>query len=205
MKIVYGTSFPAPQTLTPGPSGPLVAAAGVLAAPKAVSEIGRLTRQAYEALRQDNIAVELLSVDRRGFLGTLFSAGALVFAAGVTADEAAAADVVWQPAVYLGFEPNGQIVITAPVLRMDGGLITALTGVQDTGEKATGHAGNVSVEVDRLSLAGGAFIDSRTTSEGQGGSVQVTVRESAVLTGNSGLTTVSRGSRIAGGPWPAVR
>src|SRR5439155_2103534 len=101
-------------------------------------------------------------------------------------------------AATLSSGTGGQIVITAPVLRMDGGLITALTGVQDTGEKATGHAGNVSVEVDRLSLAGGAFIDSRTTSEGQGGSVQVTVRESAVLTGNSGLTTVSRGSRAGG-------
>jgi hypothetical protein len=93
---------------------------------------------------------------------------------------------------------GGKIVITAPVLRMDGGVITALTGVQDTGEKATGPAGNVSVEVDRLSLAGGALIDSRTTSEGPGGSVQVIARESAVLTGNSGLTTVSRGSRAGG-------
>ena len=57
MKIVYGTSFPAPQTLTPGlhadgPSSPLVAAAGMLAAPKSVSEIGRLTREAYQALRR---------------------------------------------------------------------------------------------------------------------------------------------------------
>jgi large exoprotein involved in heme utilization and adhesion len=93
---------------------------------------------------------------------------------------------------------GGQIVITAPVLRMDGGTITALTGIPDSGEKTMGAAGDVSVVVDRLSLAGKALIDSRTTSDGQGGSVQVTVRESAVLTGGSGLTTVSRGSGVGG-------
>jgi filamentous hemagglutinin family protein len=93
---------------------------------------------------------------------------------------------------------GGQIVITAPVLQMDGGLITALTGVSESGQPATGPAGKVSVEVDRLSLAGGALIDSRTASAGQGGSIQVTVRESAVLTGNSGLTAVSRGSGAGG-------
>jgi filamentous hemagglutinin family protein len=101
-------------------------------------------------------------------------------------------------AATLGSGAGGQIVIAAPVLRMAGGVITALTGVPETGPPATGAAGNVSVEVDRLSLAGGALIDSRTTSEGRGGSVQVTVRESAVLTGNSGLTTISRGSGAGG-------
>jgi filamentous hemagglutinin family protein len=101
-------------------------------------------------------------------------------------------------AATLGSGAGGQVVITAPVLRMDGGIITALSGIPDTGPPATGAAGNVSIEVDRLTLAGGALIDSRTTSEGRGGSVQVTVRESAVLTGNSGLTAVSRGSGAGG-------
>src|SRR5687768_3313151 len=127
MKIVYGTSFPAPETSTPESSTTLVAAtAGMLAAPKTMSEIGRLTREAYDALRKDGVAVEQLSVDRRGFLGTIFSAGALVFAAGLTSGEAAAADVVWQPAVYLGFEPNGQIVITAHRSEMGTGSRTSL-------------------------------------------------------------------------------
>jgi large exoprotein involved in heme utilization and adhesion len=101
-------------------------------------------------------------------------------------------------AATLGSGAGGEVVITAPVLRMDGGIITALTGVPENGPPATGAAGNVLVEVDRLSLAGGALIDSRTTSAGRGGSVQVTVRESAVLTGNSGLTAVSRGSGAGG-------
>jgi hypothetical protein len=97
--------------------------------------------------------------------------------------------------VVMHFSPT----LHAPVLHMDGGRITALTGVDpDTGETATGRAGNVSVAVDRLHLAGGALIDSRTTSAGRGGSVQVTVRESAVLTGGSGLTTVSSGSGAGG-------
>jgi large exoprotein involved in heme utilization and adhesion len=119
-------------------------------------------------------------------------------AVAITGPAAGVDTAVVVSAATLGSGAGGQIVIAAPVLQMEGGLITALTGVPEAGPPATGAAGNVSVEVDRLSLGGGARIDSRTTSEGRGGSVQVTVRESAVLTGNSGLTAVSRG-RGAGG------
>ena len=59
----------------------------MLAAPKTVSEIARLTREAYEKHRGACMAVELLPVDRRGFLGAVFSAGALVLGANLLTDQ----------------------------------------------------------------------------------------------------------------------
>ncbi|MDX2267912.1 MAG: molybdopterin cofactor-binding domain-containing protein [Bryobacter sp.] len=105
MKIAYGISSPAPETK---------------------SEISRLTREAYEnnpALREP---VAILAPDRRAFLGTVFSAGAFVLAAQATAPSAEAAPVSWQPSVYLGFEPNGQVVITAHRSEMGTGSKTSL-------------------------------------------------------------------------------
>ncbi|MBC7924741.1 MAG: xanthine dehydrogenase family protein molybdopterin-binding subunit [Bryobacteraceae bacterium] len=126
MKIPYGISFPAPENQTPESSLP-IAAAVTLAAPKTVSAIARLTSEAYARLRQENVSVELLPVDRRAFLGTVFSAGALVLGAAVATEEAsAAANGTWQPAVYLGFEPDGQIVITAHRSEMGTGSRTSL-------------------------------------------------------------------------------
>jgi isoquinoline 1-oxidoreductase beta subunit len=122
MKNRYGTSFPAPEIQTQDVSLP--AAAAMLAAPKTVSEIARLTREGYEKHRGD-VAVELLAVDRRAFLGTLFSAGAMVLGANLLADQATAA-TAWQPSVYLGFEPDGQIVITAHRSEMGTGSRTSL-------------------------------------------------------------------------------
>jgi isoquinoline 1-oxidoreductase beta subunit len=119
MKITYGTSFPAPENEKDEATLPLAAAA-ILGAPKTVSEIGRLTRETYAKL-------DLVPVDRRGFLGTVFSAGALVLGATlVSSDEASAATTAWQPSVYLGFEPNGQIVITAHRSEMGTGSRTSL-------------------------------------------------------------------------------
>jgi len=103
MKNTYGTSLPAPET---------------------VSEIGRLTREAYDSQRDSN--VELFTVDRRGFLGSIFSAGALVLGASVISADATASPASWQPSVYLGFEPNGQIVITAHRSEMGTGSRTSL-------------------------------------------------------------------------------
>src|ERR1035438_1480553 len=123
MKNRYGTSFPAPENRKQGLSLP--AAAAILAAPKAVSEIARLTSEAYAKHRDACVAVELLAVDRRAFLGTIFSAGALVLGANLLADQAAAA-TGWQPSVYLGFEPDGQIVITAHRSELGTGSRTSL-------------------------------------------------------------------------------
>ncbi len=120
MKIPYGVSVPAPENRPESEqklSGGLAAAA-MLAAPKTASEIGRLTREAYAKL-------DLVPVDRRGFLGTVFSAGALVLGAGFAADTADAA-AAWQPSVYLGFEPNGQVILTAHRSEMGTGSRTSL-------------------------------------------------------------------------------
>ena len=123
MKNLYGTSFPAPENQKPDLSLP--AAAAILAAPKTASEIARLTREAYQKHRGARVTVELLAVDRRAFLGTVFSAGALVLGANLLADQATAA-TAWQPSVYLGFEPDGQIVITAHRSEMGTGSRTSL-------------------------------------------------------------------------------
>lgn len=104
MKIQYGTSVPAPET---------------------VSEIARLSREAYEKHPQLHTPVEVIGVDRRGFLGTVFSAGAFVLGANLLAPRADAA-ASWQPSVYLGFEPDGKIIITAHRSEMGTGSRTSL-------------------------------------------------------------------------------
>ena len=123
MKSLYGTSVPAPENHQRDLSLP--AAAAILAAPKTASEIARLTGEAYQKHRGARVAVELLAVDRRAFLGTVFSAGALVLGANLLADPAAAA-TTWQPSVYLGLEPDGQVVITAHRSEMGTGSRTSL-------------------------------------------------------------------------------
>src|SRR5262245_43866297 len=124
MKIPYGTSCPSPENQA-SDAAPVITAAAILGAPKAVSEIGRLTREAYAKLREDNVSIEILPVDRRGFLGAVFSAGAFVLGATLGTEEAAAA-TAWQPSVYLGFEPSGQVVITAHRSEMGTGSRTSL-------------------------------------------------------------------------------
>ncbi len=97
MSIPYGTSLPAPESK---------------------SEIARLTEEGYARL-------EILDPDRRAFLGGVFSVGAFVLAANVAVEKAQAA-VSWQPSVYLGFEPNGQVVIMAHRSEMGTGSRTSL-------------------------------------------------------------------------------
>jgi isoquinoline 1-oxidoreductase beta subunit len=68
-------------------------------------------------------------VSRRGFLGTIFSAGALVIAAplvpgGMAADTKGA--LAWQPSVYLGIEPDGTVKIVAHRSEMGTGCRTGL-------------------------------------------------------------------------------
>jgi isoquinoline 1-oxidoreductase beta subunit len=123
MKSLYGTSFSAPENRQR--DSMLPEAAAILAAPQTVSALARLTRDAYRKHGGAQVAVELLAVDRRAFLGTIFSAGALVLGGNLLADQAAAA-TAWQPSVYLGFEPDGQIVITAHRSEMGTGSRTSL-------------------------------------------------------------------------------
>jgi isoquinoline 1-oxidoreductase subunit beta len=71
-------------------------------------------------------------VNRRGFLGTIFSAGALVLAAPlVSTGEAFGAEVnpakgTWKPSVYLGIQPDGAVIIVAHRSEMGTGIRTAL-------------------------------------------------------------------------------
>ena len=77
-------------------------------APGRLSETTRLAQEAYSQYDQ---SVQML--DRRGFVGTVLSASALVFGVGIASRSGEAADASWQPSVYLGFEPNGTVVIMA--------------------------------------------------------------------------------------------
>src|ERR1022692_109598 len=71
-------------------------------------------------------------VNRRGFLGTIFSAGALVLAApllkedSLFAAEITPAKGVWYPSVYLGVQPDGTVIIVAHRSEMGTGIRTAL-------------------------------------------------------------------------------
>ncbi|WP_321477435.1 molybdopterin cofactor-binding domain-containing protein [uncultured Paludibaculum sp.] len=62
-------------------------------------------------------------LDRREFLGSLFSAGALVLAAPLAVDGATPA---FMPTVYLGLEPDGTVVIVAHRSEMGTGIRTSL-------------------------------------------------------------------------------
>ena len=64
------------------------------------------------------------NVSRRGFLGRMFSAGALVIAAPFVPKLKAAE--TWQPGVYLGIEPDGTVKIVAHRSEMGTGCRTGL-------------------------------------------------------------------------------
>jgi isoquinoline 1-oxidoreductase beta subunit len=76
--------------------------------------------------------VTRIDVSRRGFLGSIFSAGALVLGAPLfDASEAMAAEVnptkgTWFPSVYLGVQTNGDVIIVAHRSEMGTGIRTAL-------------------------------------------------------------------------------
>jgi isoquinoline 1-oxidoreductase beta subunit len=68
-------------------------------------------------------------VSRRGFLGTVFSAGALVLAAPLQkafGAEVNSAKGPWLPTVYLGVQPDGTVIIVAHRSEMGTGIRTAL-------------------------------------------------------------------------------
>jgi len=73
--------------------------------------------------------IELAS--RRDFLGTLFSAGAMVLAAGAVPAIADAAELdvtttAWNPSVFLGLETDGSVIIVAHRSEMGTGIRTSL-------------------------------------------------------------------------------
>ncbi len=68
---------------------------------------------------------ELRRVPRRGFLKSVFSAGALVIGARILPVESKGAGR-WQPSVYLGIEPDGAVIAVAHRSEMGTGIRTAL-------------------------------------------------------------------------------
>lgn len=72
------------------------------------------------------------AVSRRGFLGTIFSAGALVLGAPLLnekhlfAAEVTPARNTWYPGVYLGVQPDSTVIIVAHRSEMGTGIRTAL-------------------------------------------------------------------------------
>lgn len=79
-----------------------------------------------------SVQVRRIDVSRRGFLGTVFSAGALVLGAPLLGDaDAFAAEVnpnkkAWWPSVYLGVQPDNTVIIVAHRSEMGTGIRTAL-------------------------------------------------------------------------------
>jgi isoquinoline 1-oxidoreductase beta subunit len=76
-------------------------------------------------MTSDSITV----VSRRGFLGGVFTAGALILGSRLLPVKATAAttgDATWQPSVYLGLEPDGRVIIIAHRSDMGTGIRTAL-------------------------------------------------------------------------------
>jgi filamentous hemagglutinin family protein len=93
----------------------------------------------------------------------------------------------------------GQIVISAPAVTMDDGLMQALAT-----SESRGNAGGIDVRVGRLALSGGAQLDSSTRSTGRGGTLTVAATDMISIAGRdqegnpSGLFSRSTGSGDAG-------
>jgi filamentous hemagglutinin family protein len=97
---------------------------------------------------------------------------------------------------------TGRITLSSPVVTVTGGLITTAT---DSAAPTGGRAGDVVLEVGRLTLTGGAAIASSTGGTGHGGTVQVTAADSIVISGHlkggtrrSQLSTITEGHGEAG-------
>ena len=90
-----------------------------------------------ESMRADNMSSNRITVEsglsRRGFLGTIFSAGALVLGAKFFESDALAAGTVdgaaFHPGVYLGIEPDGTVIIVTHRSEMGTGIRTVLPSV----------------------------------------------------------------------------
>src|SRR5262245_26507929 len=75
------------------------------------------------------MTAEVVDLSRRGFLGHLFSAGAFVVVAPLASGQQVATTgdfKIWQPSVYLGIEPNGNVLIVAHRSEMGTGARTCL-------------------------------------------------------------------------------
>jgi filamentous hemagglutinin family protein len=78
----------------------------------------------------------------------------------------------------IGRGEAGSVAISAPTLSVDDALITAAT-------LGAGRAGDMEITVGRLTLTGGALIDSSSFGDGRGGKATITATDSITLSGRS--------------------
>jgi len=92
-----------------------------------------------------------------------------------------------------GLGDAGQLVISAPALTMDSGLIqaSAVSG-------SRGDAGNLDVRVGQLTLTSGAQISSSTQGSGHGGTVTIAATEQLDLSNGGTISARSTGQGDAG-------
>jgi large exoprotein involved in heme utilization and adhesion len=89
---------------------------------------------------------------------------------------------------------GGHLSISAPTLTMDGTFIQAGTAFG-----SRGNAGGATVQVGRLTLTGGAQIDTNTRGSGRGGDLTVSATDAISITGpNSALFSNTFGSGDTG-------
>ena len=72
----------------------------------------------------------------------------------------------------------GQLIVSAPTLHLEGGRIQAVAEAN-----SQGNAGSLEVRVGRLTLSGGARIDTTTRSKGSGGQLTVTASDAITIVG----------------------
>jgi len=87
----------------------------------------------------------------------------------------------------------GQLIISAPALTMDSGLIQASAVLGSRGD-----AGNLDVRVGQLTLTGGAQISSSTQGSGHGGTVTIAATEQLDLSNGGTISARSTGQGDAG-------
>jgi large exoprotein involved in heme utilization and adhesion len=87
----------------------------------------------------------------------------------------------------------GRLVVSAPILNMEGGQILASA---EPGSR--GNAGSLEVQVRRLTLTGDARISTGTVGSGRGGELRVVASDTIAISGGSGLLSSTFGSGDAG-------
>jgi filamentous hemagglutinin family protein len=93
----------------------------------------------------------------------------------------------------------GPITIVTPILTIDNGRIDTNSILNPFGSMSgAGDAGVVTIAVDNLSISNGGSISSDTSTDGNGGFVDIDVTDAIVITGLSDISTSSLGSGDAG-------
>src|SRR5262245_42484455 len=93
-----------------------------------------------------------------------------------------------------GVGPGGSVSINATSLEVDQGFIQA-----QAAETRVGDAGTIAMGAGRVTLTGGARINSITWGAGRGGSITVTTTDAVAISGStSGLFTNTAGQGLGG-------